>query len=35
MLTWLEEGAPDRDDMVEILVRSLGATADGIAAARG
>lgn len=35
MLTWLEEGAPDRDDMVEILVRSLGATAEGIASARG
>jgi hypothetical protein len=31
MLTWLEEGAPDRDAMVEMLVRALGATAEGIA----
>jgi AcrR family transcriptional regulator len=34
MLVWLEEGAPDRDEMVEILVRALGATAEGIAEAR-
>jgi AcrR family transcriptional regulator len=33
MLTWLEEGAPDRDALVEMLVRALGATAEGIAAA--
>jgi AcrR family transcriptional regulator len=32
MLTWLEEGAPDRDALVEMLVRALGATAEGIAA---
>src|SRR5262249_11534961 len=31
MLTWLEEGAPDRDALVEMLVRALGATAQGIA----
>jgi AcrR family transcriptional regulator len=35
MLTWLEEGAPERDEMVEMLIRALGATADGIAAAEG
>jgi AcrR family transcriptional regulator len=35
MLTWLEEGAPDRDALVEMLVRALGATAEGIAAAQG
>ncbi len=34
MLTWLEEGAPDRDVMVEMLVKALGATAEGIAAAK-
>jgi AcrR family transcriptional regulator len=34
MLTWLEEGAPDRDALVEILVGALGATAEGIAAAQ-
>jgi AcrR family transcriptional regulator len=34
MLTWLEEGAPDRDEMVEMLVRALGATVEGIAAAK-
>jgi AcrR family transcriptional regulator len=33
MLTWLEEAAPDRDALVEILVRALGATVEGIAAA--
>jgi hypothetical protein len=33
MLTWLEEGVPDRDALVEMLVRALGATAEGIAAA--
>jgi hypothetical protein len=33
MLTWLEEGAPDRDTLVEMLVRALGATDEGIAAA--
>jgi AcrR family transcriptional regulator len=33
MLTWLEEGAPDRDALVEMLVRTLGATAEGITAA--
>ena len=33
MLTWLEQGEPDRDDLVEMLVRALGATAEGIAAA--
>ena len=33
MLTWLEEGAPDRDAMVEMLVKALGATAEGIATA--
>jgi len=30
LLTWLEEGAPDRDALVEMLVRALGATAEGI-----
>ena len=33
MLTWLEQGAPDRDAMVEMLVMALGATTEGIAAA--
>jgi AcrR family transcriptional regulator len=32
MLTWLELGEPSRDDLVEMLVRALGATADSIAA---
>jgi AcrR family transcriptional regulator len=32
MLTWLDQGAPDRDALVEMLVRALGATAEGIAA---
>jgi AcrR family transcriptional regulator len=32
MLTWLEEGSPSRDELVEMLVRALGATAEGIAA---
>lgn len=35
MLTWLEEGAPDRDALVEMLVPVLAATAEGIAAAEG
>lgn len=34
MLTWLEQGSPDRDALVEMLVRALGATAEGIAAAQ-
>lgn len=34
MLTWLDRREPDRDDLVEMLVRALEATADGIAAAR-
>jgi len=34
MLTWLERGSPERDDMVEMLIRALGATAEGIEAAR-
>jgi hypothetical protein len=34
MLTWLEEGAPDRDALVEMLVKALGATAEGITEAR-
>jgi AcrR family transcriptional regulator len=34
MLTWLELGEPSRDDLVEMLVRALQATAEGIAAAR-
>jgi hypothetical protein len=33
MLTWLEQGEPDRDALVEMLVRALQATAEGIAAA--
>ena len=33
MLTWLEECAPDRDAGVEMLIRALGATAEGIAEA--
>jgi hypothetical protein len=33
MLTWLDQGAPDRDALVQMLVRALGATAEGIAAA--
>jgi AcrR family transcriptional regulator len=33
MLSWLELDAPDRDALVEMLVRALGATAEGIAAA--
>jgi hypothetical protein len=32
MLTWLELGEPDRDDLVEMLVRALGATEESIAA---
>jgi AcrR family transcriptional regulator len=32
MLTWLEEGSPNRDALVEMLVPVLGATAEGIAA---
>jgi len=34
MLTWLELREPDRDDLVEMLVRALVATAEGIEAAR-
>ena len=33
MLTWLDQRAPDRDALVELLVRALGATAESIAAA--
>jgi len=33
-LTWFEQGSPDRDALVEMLVRALGATAEGIAAAQ-
>ena len=33
MLTWLDEGAPDRDALVEMLVKVLGVTAEEIAAA--
>ena len=33
MLTWLDQGAPDREVVVEMLVRALGATAEGIRAA--
>jgi hypothetical protein len=32
MLTWLELGEPSRDDLVEMLVRALGATQESIAA---
>ncbi len=32
MFTWLELGEPDRDDLVEMLVRALGATAESIEA---
>jgi AcrR family transcriptional regulator len=32
MLIWLEQGEPSRDALVEMLVRALGATAEGIAA---
>ena len=34
MLTWLDEGEPDRDDLVEMLVGALAATAEGIAGAQ-
>jgi hypothetical protein len=34
MLTWLELGEPGRDDLVEMLVRALGATEESISAAR-
>ena len=34
MFTWLEEGAPERDEMVEMLVKALGATAEGITAVK-
>jgi AcrR family transcriptional regulator len=34
MLTWLELREPDRDDLVEMLIRALGATAEGIEAAK-
>jgi AcrR family transcriptional regulator len=33
MLTWLEHQEPDRDALVEMLVRALGVTAEGISAA--
>lgn len=33
MLTWLDQGEPDLEALVEMLVRALGATAEGIAAA--
>jgi AcrR family transcriptional regulator len=33
MLTWLDQGAPDRESLVEMLVRALGATAESLAAA--
>ena len=33
MLTWLEQGEPDRDALVEMLLRVLDATAEGIAEA--
>jgi AcrR family transcriptional regulator len=33
MLTWLDQGAPDRDALVEMLVKALGATVEGIAEA--
>ncbi len=32
MLTWLDQGAPDREALVDLLVRALGATAESIAA---
>jgi hypothetical protein len=34
MLIWLEHREPDRDDLVEMLVRALGATAEGMGAAQ-
>lgn len=34
MLTWLEHREPDRDDLVEMLVRALVATAEGMGAAQ-
>jgi AcrR family transcriptional regulator len=34
MLTWLEQDSPDRDALVEMLVRVLGATAEGMSAAQ-
>jgi len=34
MLTWLEYREPDRDDLVEMLVRALVATAEGMGAAQ-
>jgi AcrR family transcriptional regulator len=33
MLTWLDQREPDRDALVEMLVKALGTTAEGIAAA--
>ncbi len=33
MLTWLDQGAPDREALVEMLVRALGATAESITTA--
>jgi AcrR family transcriptional regulator len=35
MLTWLDQRSPDRDPLVEMLVRALGATAESIAASKG
>jgi AcrR family transcriptional regulator len=35
MLTWLDTREPDRDDLVEMLIRALVATSEGIAAAKG
>ena len=33
MLNWLDQREPDRDALVDMLIRALGATAEGIAAA--
>jgi AcrR family transcriptional regulator len=35
MLTWLDTREPDRDDLVEMLIRALVATSEGIAATKG
>jgi hypothetical protein len=34
MLIWLDQGSPSRDELVEMMVKALGATAEGIAEAR-
>jgi len=34
MLAWVDAGGEDRDQLVEMLVKALGATAEGIAAAK-